>query len=30
MIRTDRAGEAVSAHLPLIADGVELALAPAG
>jgi folate-binding protein YgfZ len=30
MIRTDRAEEAVSAHMPLMADGVELALAPAG
>jgi folate-binding protein YgfZ len=30
MIRTDRAEEAVSAHVPLIAGGVELALAPAG
>lgn len=30
MIRTDRAEEAISAHLPLVAGGVELALAPAG
>lgn len=30
MIRTDRTEEAVAAHLPLVAGGVELALAPAG
>jgi folate-binding protein YgfZ len=30
MIRTDRAEEAVAGHVPLVADGVELALAPAG
>jgi hypothetical protein len=30
MIRTDRAEEAISAQVPLIAQGVELALAPAG
>lgn len=30
MIRTDRAEEAISAHVPLVAGGVELALAPAG
>jgi hypothetical protein len=30
MIRTDRAEEAISAHQPLLAQGIELALAPAG